>query len=121
MALVVRDPGRTASIFESLFQAVIVPAGNVHRGPPEMRVQLPGLCLVLVQGEPPPQRSDAHLAFAVSEGSLALFAGKLSALGIESQLSRAGPAANALYFVDYDNHLFELNSGPRMATLGAET
>ncbi len=112
IALVVRDPARSAEIFGLLFAATISPAGQGQRGPPEMLVRLPGVALTLVHGERASTRTDDHIAFAVSEADLPELADKLASIGLASQVSRAGLAAKSIYFFDYDNHLFELHAGP---------
>lgn len=112
IALVVAEPERSARIFESLFAARVIRPGSDHRGPPELRVQMEGLTLVLVQGEPPAARTDSHVAFHVRAAELVTHKARLAGLGIDAVEPRRGPPGRALYFVDYDNHLFELNCGP---------
>jgi len=114
IALVVRDPARSAEIFRTLLDAVVIPPDAERRGPPETQVHLAGLCLVLVQGEGKPTRTDEHIAFAVEDRCLSDMEAKLAVLGLQSERARAGTSGRSLYFVDYDNHLFELNAGPRL-------
>lgn len=111
IALVVRDTARTAQLFEHVFGARAVSLERERKGPPETYISIGGVWFVLVKGEPPASRSDDHIAFAVSENELDVVAEKLRNLGIESQMARAGTSAKSLYFVDYDNHLFELHTG----------
>ncbi len=111
IALVVRDPARTAQLFERALGARIARLKQERKGPPETFLFLGSIWFVLVEGESHVSRSDDHIAFSVAEDELEIFAEKLSALGVESQVSRAGTAAKSLYFVDYDNHLFELHTG----------
>lgn len=111
IALVVTDPARTTHLLDVLFGVTVVPPKPERRGPPETVVQVGGVWFVLVQGEPAVSRTDDHIAFSVQEAELPALADKLAALGLESQMSRAGTAAKSLYFVDYDNHLFELHTG----------
>ena len=66
---------------------------------------------VLVEGEPASSCTDDHIAFTVEEAKLRALAEKLSALGIENQMSRAGAAVKSPCFVNYDNHLFEFHKG----------
>lgn len=112
IAFVVADPPRTSRIFEALFGALAVLPGAAHRGPPEVSVHMRGLTMVLVKGEPPSQRTDSHVAFAVQASDLASHKAKLAQLGIEAIEPRQGPPGRALYFVDYDNYLYELNAEP---------
>jgi fosfomycin resistance protein FosX len=120
VALIVADRERSARIFELLFSAKVVLPGQDHRGPPEVLVRMPGLDLVFVKGQAPTQRADSHIAFAVRPSELVLHREKLVQLGIQAAEPRQGPQGRALYFVDYDNHLFELNAGsPLAAEAGA--
>ncbi|MGH8117227.1 MAG: hypothetical protein ACREPY_13175 [Rhodanobacteraceae bacterium] len=48
-----------------------------------------------------------HVAFLVSPSTLAVVAEKLAAIGREYQLARSD---TALYFSDFDNHVFELDT-----------
>jgi len=121
LALVVRDPARTAAMFEALFGVTAIHSPQQRRGPPETFVAVGGIWLVLVQGEPAAARTDDHIAFTVSDVELPVLAERLAALGIDSQMSRAGTAAQSLYFVDYDNHLFELHTGHLERELAQQT
>jgi catechol 2,3-dioxygenase-like lactoylglutathione lyase family enzyme len=111
IAPVVRDPARTAQLFEQVFGTRVVRRERASRGPAESYLYIGAVWLVLVKGEPPASRGDDHIAFAVSEDELDSYAARLRGLGVESQLARAAEAAKSLYFVDYDNHLFELHTG----------
>lgn len=111
IALVVREPERAAQLFKVLFNAKVLHPKQGRRGPPETLVLVGGVWFVLVQGDPAPSRTDDHIAFSVQETELPILAERLASLGIESQMSRPGTAAKSLYFVDYDNHLFELHAG----------
>lgn len=44
--------------------------GPITKGPAELAVKMPGLSLVLVQGQAPTTVSDAHIAFTVKAGDL---------------------------------------------------
>jgi hypothetical protein len=52
-------------------------------------------------------RTGDHIAFSVSMSTLLETAEKLKRMNIESFLARSD---TALYFVDYDNHVFELDT-----------
>lgn len=93
IALVVRDPARTAQIFRTLFNASVVPSSHEHRGPTEMLVHIGETTLVLVRGESTTTRTDNHIAFAVEEQELPILADRLASMNIEGQVSRSGPAA----------------------------
>lgn len=111
VALVVRNPSRTAALFTALFGVQPEPPAPARRGPLETVIRIGGVWFVLVQGEPRAGRSDDHVAFTVPADALPHMAEKLSALGLDSQWARAGTAAQSLYFVDEDGHLYELHAG----------
>ncbi len=52
-------------------------------------------------------RTGDHIAFAVSESMLLETAEKLNVINVEFFLARSD---TALYFFDYDNHVFELDT-----------
>ncbi len=69
--------------------------------------------LAAMQGEPPPQRSYAHVAFSVDAASLPTYRARLVALGVDllAPRDRVDGEGESLYFHDFDNHLFELHTG----------
>jgi catechol 2,3-dioxygenase-like lactoylglutathione lyase family enzyme len=106
IALMVRDPARTATLYAQLFgDAIIAPSKDV--GHHSTLVQLGGTCFVLSQGEPPMKCNGDHFALSVSKAEQLICAAKVKSFGLECQFARGG---TALYFTDYDNHVFELDS-----------
>ena len=69
--------------------------------------------IAAMQGDAPDQKTYAHLAFKVSEGSLPEFEKRLRHLGadIKPPRPRVEGEGQSLYFYDFDNHLFELHTG----------
>ncbi len=106
IALVVREPARTASLFEALFDAKPVRSAD-GEGHQETCVRLGGTWFVLVEAEVERPVTGDHVAFRVSPDALRLVAGKLARMGHDYQLARSD---TALYFADFDNHVFELDS-----------
>lgn len=103
IALVVRDPARSAQLFAQVFDdARVEQGGDGH----DTRVWLGGVCLVLVRGAPPATRNGDHIAFAVDKAGFVACAERLRAAGIACLMARGD---SALYFDDYDNHVFELD------------
>lgn len=111
VAIVVRDPERTARLFEQVFAAKVIRTPQPQPGPPDTFVHLGGIWLVLVRGESRPVRGRDHIAFRTTLDSLDHFASTLKSLGIEHQTAREGSDGQSLYFVDHDNNLFELHAG----------
>ncbi len=109
IALIVHDPDQTARLFAAVFPDAhlvdIGPGDGSHHQ--EAHVELAGVRFVLVKGMGPATRHGDHVAFVVDPAELRVCAERLAVLGIEYQLARGD---TALYFSDYDNHVFELNA-----------
>jgi len=116
IALVVQDPQKTAALFQELFAAKPVSRTDAD-GHDEMFVKLGRTWFVLVKASVERPRSGDHIAFSVSKDTLQKCAEKLSAMGREIILARAD---TALYFFDYDNHVFELDTTDLEAELANE-
>ena len=106
IALVVRDPSRTAVFFEELFAAKIVRRRD-DDGHDEMYIRLGGVWFVLVAADVERPLVGDHVAFRASTEQLQSFAGKLRRMGHAYQMARSD---TALYFTDFDNHVFEIDS-----------
>lgn len=106
IALVVRDSSRTATLFKDLFGATVVLRKDLD-GHSETYVRLGRTWFVLAQAEVVRPRTGDHVAFAVSKAVLRETADKLRRMNMEYFLARSD---TALYFFDYDDHLFELDT-----------
>lgn len=111
IALIVRDPSRTASLFADVFGAKAI-RRNDEDGHDESYVRLGDTWFVLVKADVERPLTGDHVAFLVSPSTLVAVAEKLTAIGHKYQLARGD---TALYFSDFDNHVFELD------TVGAES
>jgi hypothetical protein len=106
IALTVKDSSRTATLFKGLFDAAIVVRKDTD-GHEETYVRLGQTWFVLVQAEVDRPRTGDHIAFSVSKSTLLETAEKLKSTNVEFFLARSD---TALYFFDYDNHAFELDT-----------
>ena len=106
IALMVRDPARTAALYAQLFADAVITPGREQAAHASL-VQLGGTCFVLSQGEPPLKCNGDHIALTVSKAEQMVCAAKVKSLGLECQFARGG---TALYFTDFDNHVFELDA-----------
>ena len=106
IALVVKDPGRTAALFRDLFSARVLERED-EEGHLETFVRLGGVWLVLVGAPVERARTGDHIAFRATAEVLEATAEKLEALGREFIRARSN---RALYFFDYDDHVFELDA-----------
>jgi hypothetical protein len=107
IALVVSDPARTAQLLIDVLDGEVIPGetgGENHR---ETHIRLGGTWFVLVKGHGPESRNGDHIAFGVSKAEQLACTEKLTAHGVEYQMARED---TALYFTDYDNHVFELET-----------
>lgn len=106
IALIVRDPFRTASLFADIFGVRIIRRTDKD-GHDESYVQLGDTWFVLVKADVERPLTGDHVAFLVSPSTLTSVAEKLKAIGHKYQLARSD---TALYFRDFDNHVFELDT-----------
>ena len=107
VALVVRDPQRSAQLFADAFGVEIVLPTWDTGGVQERIVRLFGVEIVFRKGEGPARNCGDHLGFSVSASDLLAYKARLAALGVGIEMARED---TALYFSDYDHHLFELDS-----------
>jgi catechol 2,3-dioxygenase-like lactoylglutathione lyase family enzyme len=106
IALVVKDPARTAALFRDLFSARVVERED-DEGHQETFIRLGGIWIVLVGAPVERTRTGDHIAFRASPEILEATAARLQALGREYIRARSD---RALYFFDYDDHVFELDT-----------
>ena len=106
VALVVKDPARTAALFQDLFDARMVQRQD-DEGHLETFVRLGGAWIVLVGAPVERTRTGDHIAFQATPDVLEATAAKLQKMGREFVRARSN---RALYFFDYDDHVFELNT-----------
>jgi catechol 2,3-dioxygenase-like lactoylglutathione lyase family enzyme len=115
IALVVKDPARTAALFYDLFSARVVERQD-DEGHLETFVRLGGVWIVLVGAPVERARTGDHIAFHATPEILEATVAKLQALGREFIRARSD---RALYFFDYDDHVFELDAEDIDKELGA--
>jgi catechol 2,3-dioxygenase-like lactoylglutathione lyase family enzyme len=108
IALIVRDPARTAELFAGVLGARIVPHHPGDDGHPQSYAKFGGMWFVLRQGDGVSIRNGDHISLHVSRDELTACADKLMTFDVEHYMARQD---TALYFTDYDNHVFELNVG----------
>lgn len=106
IALVVKDPARTAALFHDLFSARVVERKD-EEGHLETYVRLGGIWVVLVGAPVQRARTGDHIAFRATPETLEATAAKLQTMGREFIWARSN---RALYFFDYDDHVFELDA-----------
>ncbi|WP_243042029.1 hypothetical protein [Dyella sedimenti] len=106
IALIVSHPTRSAELLTGVFEdARILREEDPGDSHPEVIVQLAGLEFALIRGQGPAARNGDHIAFAVTKQEQLACAARLDALALDYQMARGD---TALYFSDYDNHVFEL-------------
>lgn len=106
IALVVKDPARTATLFRDLFSARVLERTD-EEGHFETFVRLGGIWVVLVAAPVERARTGDHIAFHATPEILETTVAKLQAMGREFIRARSN---KALYFFDYDDHVFELDA-----------
>lgn len=106
VALTVQDPARTADFLRDLFESPILRRID-EDGHDETFIRLGVTWFALVKADVKRERTGDHVAFRVVPGTITAIADKLKALGYEFILNKTG---TSLYFFDFDNHVFELDS-----------
>jgi len=106
IALVVKEPARTAALFHDLFGSRVVERKD-EEGHLETFVRLGGIWIVLVGAPVQRARTGDHVAFRATPEILEATVVKLQAMGREFIRARSN---KALYFFDYDDHVFELDA-----------
>jgi catechol 2,3-dioxygenase-like lactoylglutathione lyase family enzyme len=106
IALVVKDPARTAALFHDLFSTRAVERQD-EEGHFETFVRLGGIWIVLVDAPVQRARTGDHIAFHATPEILEATVAKLETMGREFIRARSD---RALYFFDYDDHVFELDT-----------
>lgn len=106
IAMIVKDPSKSAALFKDLFNSRIVQRIDAD-GHEETFVQVGQTWLVFIKAALERQRTGDHIAFLVSTDTLLACVEKLKSMKHEFILARE---KSALYFFDYDNHVFELDT-----------
>ncbi|HUN26441.1 MAG TPA: VOC family protein [Steroidobacteraceae bacterium] len=114
IALVVKEPAPTAALFYDLFGARAVEHED-EEGHRETFVRLAGTWIVLVGAPVQRARTGDHIAFHATAEILEATIAKLQTMGREFIRARSN---RALYFFDYDDHVFELNTEDMDRELG---
>lgn len=106
VALTVRDPARTAGFLRDLFDAPVLRRVD-EDGHDETYIRLGDTWFVLVAADVRREMTGDHVAFRVAPEAIQAIAEKLKAKGYEFIKNKTG---TSLYFFDFDNHVFELDS-----------
>jgi catechol 2,3-dioxygenase-like lactoylglutathione lyase family enzyme len=106
IALVVKDPAKTAALFHDLFSVRPLERKD-EEGHLETFLRLGGTWIALVGAPVQRPRTGDHIAFKATPEVLEATAARLQAMGREFIRARAN---TALYFFDYDDHVFELDT-----------
>lgn len=106
IALVVKDPALTAALLRDLFGARTMERED-EDGHLETFVRLGGIWIVLVGAPVQRARTGDHIAFQATPEIIETTVAKLQTMGREFIRARSN---KALYFFDYDDHVFELDT-----------
>lgn len=106
IALIVRDPSRTATLVETIFDAKAIRRHD-DDGHDETYLHVGDTWFVLVAAEVERPLTGDHVAFHTTAEQMHVIAGRLKQMRHAFQMARKD---TALYFYDFDNHVFEINS-----------
>lgn len=116
VALVVKDPARSAAFLRELFDAPVLRRRD-EDGHDETFVKLGATWFALVGAQVARERTGDHVAFRVAPATIDAIAAKLAAKGLEFIRP---PSGRNLYFFDFDHHVFELDSSDLESELDAQ-
>src|SRR5690348_12812935 len=106
VALIVQNPARTAALLRNLFDGPVLRRTD-EDGHDETFIRLGVTWFALVKADVKREKTGDHVAFRVAPETIPAIADKLKAKGYDFILSKTG---TSLYFFDFDNHVFELDS-----------
>ena len=106
VALIVTDPARTASFLRELFDVPVLKRTD-DEGHDETFVKLGVTWFALIGADVKRERTGDHIAFRVARETIQAVADKLKSKGFDFIMPKSG---TSLYFFDFDNHVFELDS-----------
>ncbi len=115
ITFIVHDIEKSTMIFKKVFSAEIVYDSGDHTFSlsKERFFQIGDLWIVVMQGEPLPEKTYNHIAFHITESDYEGYKERIKAMRLEMRepRKRVEGEGRSLYFYDYDNHLFELHMG----------
>lgn len=115
ITLIVNDLVRSSSLLKKVFEAEEIYNSDVHTfSISKERFFIVGKqWVVLMEGDPLPNRTYNHIAFKVREEDFDSYHKRVINLGLDIKPSRprVEGEGHSLYFYDYDNHLFEIHTG----------
>lgn len=115
ITFIVRDLDRTSDFLKTVFKAeeVYLSGEKKYSYSKEKFFIVNGLWLVIMEGEPLPEKTYNHIALKVAETDLEKYIERVNSLGLEilEDRNRITGEGKSFYFYDYDNHLFELHTG----------
>jgi len=115
ITFMVRDLKRMSHFLKTIFDAqeVYSSADKTFSISREKFFLINDIWLAIMEGEPLSAKTYNHVAFKIPQEEFDKYIERERTLGIEIHKgrSRVPGEGNALYFYDYDNHLFEFTTG----------
>ena len=108
ITFIVKDLNRTADFLTRIFEAKEVYSSSTAK-----YFLVNDLWIALNKGEPLTERTYNHVAFQISEDDIEKYTHRIKCVGAEIRPSRSrvDGEGHSIYFYDFDNHLFELQTG----------
>jgi len=115
ITFIVHDLEKAKQFFETVFDAKeIYSSGNkTHSLSKEKFFLIDCLWIAIMEGDSLPSKTYNHIAFKATIQELDNYETRIRKLGLEIKegRTRIDGEAQALYFYDFDNHLFEIHTG----------
>ena len=113
MTFMVKDLDRAAEFWGKILGAKEVYSREANSSPTVKYFLLNDLWIALNKGEPLPERTYNHIAFAISDSDFDMYIARIQDVGteIDPGRTRRDGEGRSIYFYDFDNHMFELHTG----------
>ena len=115
LTYIVKDIERTSIFLRFIFDAqeVYSSEDETYSLSREKFFLINGLWIAIMEGDSLSDRTYNHIAFKINDEEFDIYESRVLALGIDFKppRPRVEGEGSSLYFYDYDNHLFELQTG----------
>lgn len=115
LTYIVKDLERTSIFLRFIFDAqeVYSSEDETYSLSREKFFLINGLWIAIMEGDSLSDRTYNHIAFKINDEEFDIYESRVLALGIDFKppRPRVEGEGRSLYFYDYDNHLFELQTG----------
>lgn len=115
ITIIVRDLDRTEKLLTSVLGAVKTydSGDSTFSKSKERFFDVAGIWIAVMEGDPLPVSTYNHVAFKIADADFDDYMERIQSMGLHicEDRPRVSGEGRSIYFLDYDNHMFELHSG----------